>query len=201
MAKSPHAARGPAAAGPGRIRIVAGKWRRRLLPVVDVEDLRPTSERIRETLFNWLAPRIEGARCLDLCAGSGALGFEALSRGAREALLIDSSPGAVRAMQRAKAELGAGDAVIVAADVRRWLADERAAPFDIVFVDPPYRSGLLPEICRLLAERGWLAPDARIYLEWPRAAEPPALPEAWQPLRDKTAGAVRYMLLAAPETT
>lgn len=201
MAKSPHTAGGPVAAGSGRIRILAGQWRRRLLPVVDVDGLRPTPERIRETLFNWLAPRIAGAHCLDLCAGSGVLGFEALSRGARDVVMLERSTSAVRAIERAKADLGAAAARIVRADARQWLATAQAEPFDIVFVDPPYRERLLPELCRLLAERGWLAGDARVYAEWPRAEAPPALPADWVPLRDKTAGAVRYMLLAARRPT
>ncbi len=199
MARPPRTAQTGGRPGAGRVRIVAGKWRGRLLPVPDLPGLRPSSARVRETLFNWLAPRIEGSRCLDLCAGSGALGFEALSRGAAAAVLVDSSPAAVRTLRQAADELGADAATIVQADARRWLEAGEPQRFDVVFLDPPYRDGLLPELCRLLVRRRWLAGDARVYLEWQRGETPPELPDGWEPLRDKTAGAVRYQLVAAGE--
>jgi len=181
---------------PGRLRIIAGRWRRRLLLVAEVPGLRPTPERVRETLFNWLAPVIEGARCLDLCAGTGALGFEALSRGARRAVLVESAPAAVAALRRAAETLGAAEAEIVAADARRWLADARAEAFDVVFLDPPYAGELLPDLCRLLAGRGWLAPGALVYLEHDRSQAAPALPGDWDTLKKKTAGGVCYYLVS-----
>lgn len=195
MAKPPRTAR---RSRPGRLRIVAGKWRRRLLPVADVPGLRPTAERVRETVFNWLEPRIEGARCLDVCAGTGALGFEALSRGAREAVMLEESSVAVRALVAAAASLDAGNATILRANATHWLGRETPEPFDIVFLDPPYGADLLPELCRLLATRGWLAADARVYLELDRAApEPEFLPGNWERLKDRSASHVRYLLLAA----
>ena len=194
MAKVPRTRRKTGRPAPGRLRIVAGKWRRRLLPVAAVDGLRPTAERIRETLFNWLANDIDGARCLDLCAGSGALGFEALSRGAASAVLVEISPAALRALQESRDTLGADDADIVAADVQSWLATAATAQFDIVFVDPPYAAALQSELCRLLVQNGWLADRALVYVEHPRTGPGPDLPADWRILRDKTAGAVRYLL-------
>ncbi|MGB5739004.1 MAG: 16S rRNA (guanine(966)-N(2))-methyltransferase RsmD [Woeseia sp.] len=195
MAKT-HRVKGAAGqSGAGQLRIVAGKWRRRLLPVAAVEGLRPTAERIRETLFNWLAPVIDGAHCLDLCAGTGALGFEALSRGAGSAVLVDNSRTAVQALQQAATLLEATDCTIVKADALQWLAAEVVRPFDIVFVDPPYAAGVLADLCRLLEQRGWLAGDALIYLEHDRRQLWPAVPDNWRTLKDKTAGNVRYQLL------
>lgn len=184
------------AAGQGRLRIVGGRWRRRLLPIVEVDGLRPTSERIRETLFNWLATDVDCARCLDLCAGTGALGLEALSRGAAGAVFVERSRRAADALCNAVAVLDAADAEIVCAAAEDWLATANPREFDIVFLDPPYRAGLLPELCRLLHERAWLATDALIYLEHDRHAAEPALPAQWRTLKDKTAGNVRYRLLS-----
>lgn len=195
MAKTRRAATAARGGGPGRLRIVAGKWRRRLLPVTEVAGLRPTSERIRETLFNWLTPRIDGAHCLDLCAGTGALGFEALSRGAGAATLVESSKKAAHALQQTAALLDATDASIVCADARRWLESAEPRAFDIVFIDPPYAADLHADLCKLLEQRGWLAKDALIYLEHDRRHTAPAVPATWHALKDQTAGNVRYQLL------
>jgi len=178
----------------GRLRIVAGKWRSRLLPIGDEPGLRPTSERIRETLFNWLASTIAGSRCLDLFAGTGALGFEALSRGAREVVFVENSAGAAAALKESAEVLEARDARIVEADGIRYLKGE-PQPFDIVFLDPPFAADLLEDLCRLLSEDNWLAEDARIYLEQDRERPLPKLPEGWTVLKEKTAGQVRYALV------
>jgi len=180
----------------GRLRIVAGKWRSRLLPVADEPGLRPTAERIRETLFNWLSERIEGARCLDLFAGTGALGFEALSRGAREVVFVETSAPALQMLRSSAAALGADTAVFHPGAARKYL-EGPVEPFDIVFLDPPFASAPLEDLCRLLKERRWLAAGARIYLEQDRARPLPALPDGWQVLREKTAGRVRYALALA----
>jgi 16S rRNA (guanine966-N2)-methyltransferase len=197
MAKSPRSGRRTGNAGPGRLRIVAGKWRRRLLPVVDVPGLRPTSERVRETLFNWLAPVIDGARCLDLCAGSGALGFEAVSRGAALAVLVERATPAVKGLQDSAALLKAerSEIEIVQADARRFLQATTPCAFDIVFLDPPYQDALLPELCRLLQDGGWLAAAARVYLEHDRKSPLPELPAGWQTMKQGQAGNVSYCLL------
>ena len=178
---------------PGRLRIVAGKWRSRLLDIADVPGLRPTSERIRETLFNWLSMRLHGARCLDLFAGTGALGLEALSRGAAEAVFVEQSAAAVRTLQNNIRMLDANGATVMNADAFAYL-ESRPAPFDIVFLDPPFAADSLDELCRLLQQRNVLANDALVYLEQDRSRPEVELPEQWQLLKNKTAGNVRYML-------
>ena len=178
----------------GQLRIVAGNWRSRLLQIAEVDGLRPTSERIRETLFNWLSPGIHGARCLDLCAGTGALGLEALSRGASETVFVERSPIAVRALQANVESLGATGAEILNADARDFLAGSDATPFDIVFLDPPFKAELHDELCRLLQKKNWLAANARIYIESDKDQPEVKVPEGWRVLKSKTAGNVRYML-------
>ena len=183
----------------GRVRIIAGRWRGRRLVVEDEPDVRPTPDRVRETLFNWLAPDLAGARCLDLFAGTGALGFEAVSRGAAEAVLVERSRAVGGPRLRGACErLGAGGAVtVVEADALEWLARQRATtPFDIVFVDPPHRLEVHRVAADLLAEHGWLAPAARVWLELVRRREPPGLPDGWTLLRSGRAGEVRYHLAA-----
>jgi len=180
----------------GKVRIISGQWRRRQLRVPDVEGLRPTPDRVRETLFNWLAETIEGARCLDLYAGSGALGFEAASRGAAKVLLVEKDQRAVACMRQGVAELGAEQIEIVHADVRRWLQGE-ATRFDIVFLDPPYGGDDLGELCARLEHDSWLAPGALVYLETRAARQALALPPGWRFLRRQKAGQVRYHLAAA----
>lgn len=182
---------------PGRLRIVAGKWRSRLLPVADAEGLRPTSERIRETLFNWLAPRIQGARCLDLYAGTGALGLEALSRGADTVVFVERSRVACDNLRSSIQLLQAGGATLHQMDAFKYLAGPGLPKFDIVFLDPPFADNVTGELCRLLNESGCLAKGARIYLEQDRAADETALPDSWDVTHDKTAGNVRYSLVAA----
>lgn len=178
----------------GQLRIVAGIWRSRLLQIADVPGLRPTSERIRETLFNWLAPRIRGARCLDLCAGTGALGLEALSRGASRAVLVERSPLATKALMANIASLEATGAEVRSLDARQYLGGSHVELFDIVFLDPPFAEVLHDELCRLLVERRWLAAGARIYIETDKKQPQVCLPEGWKVLKNRTAGNVRYML-------
>jgi len=177
----------------GKVRIISGQWRRRLLTVPDVEGLRPTPARVRETLFNWLAGSIEGARCLDLYAGSGALGFEAASRGAAQVVLVERDERAVACMREQASALGATQLRIVRADVRSWLQGG-ASPFDIVFLDPPFDMDLLAKSCGLLQEKGWLAANAIIYLEQSKGRENPVLPAGWVISHEKVAGKVSYSL-------
>jgi len=179
---------------PGRLRIVAGKWRSRLLQIADAEGLRPTSERIRETLFNWLATRIEGARCLDLFAGTGALGLEALSRGAAEVVFVEKSANAFATLQSSIELLEAEGARVLHADAFEFLRRADTGGFDIVFLDPPFADEMLDDLCRLLAGSSWLASDARIYLEEDRGAPPLELPDGWLIMKTKNAGNVRYSL-------
>jgi len=180
----------------GRLRIVAGNWRSRLLEIADVDGLRPTSERIRETLFNWLAPTLPGSRCLDLFAGTGALGLEALSRGADAVVLVERHPVAVRQLRKNIAALGADDAEVVERDALDFLRSGSPARFDIVFLDPPFAADLLDETCRLLSQLHWLAESALVYIELDRSAKQPELPPGWTVRKNKTAGNVRYILVA-----
>jgi 16S rRNA (guanine966-N2)-methyltransferase len=178
----------------GEVRIIAGRWRGRRLPVPPQPGLRPTSDRVRETLFNWLQPVIEGARCLDPFAGSGAIGFEGASRGASRVVMIDRSPAVARLLRDNARVLRADRVRVVQADALRWLSGAGSA-FDIVFLDPPFASGLAWTCCGLLDRNGWLAPGARIYLETPATEEWPALAAGWRIRREKTAGRVRFGLV------
>jgi 16S rRNA (guanine966-N2)-methyltransferase len=182
---------------PGRLRIVAGIWRSRLVQIAAVPGLRPTAARIRETLFNWLAPRIPGARCLDLCAGTGALGLEALSRGAARCVFVEKSSQAAATLRANVASLAADGASILETDARSYLQRADGEAFDIVFLDPPFAAGLLPELCQLLDAGTLLARNARIYIEEERAAEICELPANWQVLKTSNAGNVRYSLAEA----
>jgi 16S rRNA (guanine966-N2)-methyltransferase len=179
----------------GRLRIVAGIWRSRLLEIAHVEGLRPTSERIRETLFNWLAPQIHGARCLDLYAGTGALGLEALSRGAASAVFVEVSRVAAQQLRRNVGLLKAEKATVLQQDALEYLYSKPEEKFDIVFLDPPFAADLLDETCRLLAQQQLLSEEALVYLEQDRSKAEPELPEGCQMLKNKTAGNVRYMLV------
>ena len=181
---------------PGKLRIISGKWRRRTLPVPPVEGLRPTPDRVRETLFNWLAADVEGARCLDLYAGSGALGFEAASRGASRVVLVERDARAVESMRAQARALGAREIEVVQADVPTWI-ERGGEPFDIVFLDPPYASGDLGAVCKRLDEHGWLSSEALVYLETGSLPDPLPLPAGWRVLRRQRAGRVRYHLAAA----
>jgi 16S rRNA (guanine966-N2)-methyltransferase len=154
---------------PGSVRIIGGRWRGTRLPVADAAGLRPTSDRARETLFNWLQPALPGARVLDLFAGSGALGLEALSRGASEALLVERDPKLAESLRQTVARLHAGaEAQVVAADALAFLCAPLHGRFDIVFADPPFAANLWPAAFDALAP--WLAGDAWLYVESPSAA-------------------------------
>ncbi|NCF24958.1 MAG: 16S rRNA (guanine(966)-N(2))-methyltransferase RsmD [Gammaproteobacteria bacterium] len=180
---------------PGRLRIVAGKWRSRLLDIAEVPGLRPTSERVRETLFNWLAPSIQGARCLDLFAGTGALGFEALSRGATSVIFVENSRRAAKAIEKSAQILDASGAVIHCGDAAEYVRNAQPASFDILFLDPPFADDRLEALCRQIDEHGILAPGGRVYLEQDRAKPETPLPDRWRVQKNKTAGKVRYMLV------
>ncbi len=182
---------------PGRLRIVAGNWRSRLLEIEDAPGLRPTSERIRETLFNWLAPQLAGARCLDLFAGSGALGLEALSRGAASCVFVENSARVVAALRKNIAALDAGGADVHEIDAIEYLKGLDEVEFDVVFLDPPFATDMYADWCRLLVERSLLAESARIYIEESRSTPATVLPEGWQILRTKSAGNVRYSLVSS----
>jgi 16S rRNA (guanine966-N2)-methyltransferase len=176
-----------------QLRIIAGTWRGRKLGFAPLAGVRPTPDRVRETLFNWLAPVVQGARCLDLYAGSGALGLEAASRGAAGVVLVDSDPLVARTLREQLRVLNAGQVRVVEADIGAFLRGP-AAPYDVVFLDPPFREQRLPEAIRQLEAGGWLADPAWVYLEAERELEPP-LPPNWELYRSKTAGQVGYHLV------
>ena len=178
----------------GRLRIIAGKWRSRKLAFPDQVHLRPTPDRVRETLFNWLQTGLAGRRCLDLFAGSGALGFEAASRGAAEVVMVENSPGAASALARNIELLEAGSIELVISDALAWLTNYDQPAFDIVFLDPPFSTGLLGRCCQLLENGTALAEDAKIYIEHAVGDNAFAVPDAWRCLKSKTAGQVAYKL-------
>ena len=175
-----------------RVRIIAGSWRGRKLAFTPAPGLRPTPDRVRETLFNWLDPVIRGRACLDLFAGSGALGIEAASRGAAEVVLVEKQPRVVEGLRGQLALLNASQVKVVQEDVANYLSGPPRT-FEIVFLDPPYREGRLAECMHLLETRGWLAAEAWVYLEAEHGLAPD-LPENWTLHRSKHAGQVDYHL-------
>jgi 16S rRNA (guanine966-N2)-methyltransferase len=176
------------------LRIIAGRHRGRRLRFPEGVDIRPTPDRVRETLFNWLQPRIDQARVLDLFAGSGALGLEALSRGASSVTFVEQDRRAAAAIEAVTREWQENSAIVACSDALAWLKRESAAPFDIAFLDPPYDANLLSATAAALDGR--LTPDARVYLER-RARDPlPELPGTWKELRSGRAGEVGYHLFA-----
>jgi 16S rRNA (guanine966-N2)-methyltransferase len=177
------------------LRIIGGSWRGRKLRFPAVAGIRPTPDRVRETLFNWLGAATSGARCLDLFAGSGALGLEALSRGAAHVTFVEVNDAAARALRARLVEWQATDARVERVDALRYLAGA-AQPYDIVFLDPPFASQLLARAAALLEERRWLADGARIYVECAARLGLPPVPGSWQSLRAKRAGEVGYHLFA-----
>lgn len=179
--------------GSGQIRIIGGQWRGRKLPVPDSPGLRPTTDRVRETLFNWLAPHMVDARCLDCFAGSGALGLEALSRYAGNTTLLEMERHVAQQLQKNLATLKAGNAKVVNTNTLTYLA-QPGTPHDVVFIDPPFRKGLLEETLSLLEKNGWLADNALIYVESEVENGLPPVPTHWELHREKVAGQVAYRL-------
>jgi 16S rRNA (guanine966-N2)-methyltransferase len=194
---SKSGARRATAAGRGAssrvLRIIAGAWRGRRFRFTAEADIRPTPDRVRETLFNWLRERVPGARCLDLCAGSGALGLEALSRGAARVHFVESDATAVRELRARLVEWGAQGASVERVDALRYLRT-KPEPFDIVFLDPPFAAGVLRAAAQLLEDRQWLAPAALIYVESAARVDLPELPASWRLAKAKRAGEVGYHL-------
>ena len=181
-----------------QVRIIGGSWRGRRIEFQAEPGLRPTPDRVRETLFNWLQPRLPGSRCLDLFCGSGALAIEALSRGAACATLVDLSAKVLRDVRHNLERLGTSAAELVAADAVAWIGTVRDRRYDIVFIDPPFGGGTAQRCLRLLAGSALLAPGARVYLECGVAEAAPELPPGWQLHREKFAGQVAYRLYLAP---
>lgn len=179
----------------GRVRIIAGDWRRRSLEFPAVDDVRPTPDRVRETVFNWIAPVLPGSRCLDLFAGSGALGLEALSRGAGQATFVDQSRALMKALRANLATLDAGNCEVVEDDVMGFLGRENGGDaMDLVFLDPPFRAGFVEPVCDRLAAGSWVKAGSLVYIEHESDLAEPLLPRNWTLSRRKTAGQVCYSL-------
>jgi 16S rRNA (guanine966-N2)-methyltransferase len=177
------------------VRIIGGKWRGRKLVFLDQTDLRPTLGRVRETLFNWLRADVDGSRCLDLFAGSGALGFEALSRGAATVTFVDTSRRAARSIEDNARKLGAEGITVICSRADQVLR-RGAEPWDIIFLDPPFSSGQLTDVLNLIRTTQTLAENGLIYLEAPRR-EPLELGD-WRQLKHGEAGETQFGLLASP---
>lgn len=181
-----------------RLRIIGGDWRGRRLSFPEFPGLRPTADRVRETLFNWLQETVPGEHCLDLFAGSGACGLEALSRGAAHVSWVEKSRPVARALESNLALLGADNGRVICADARRWLQQGKSQgwtqSFGLVFLDPPFGDAMLLSTCQLLEDSGCLKPRAWIYLENDKAVSAADLPDNWQIINQRRAGAVHFHL-------
>jgi len=183
----------PRSGAAGQIRIIGGQWRGRKLPVPDSAGLRPTTDRVRETLFNWLAADIQQAKCLDCYAGSGALGLEALSRHAASATLLELERPVAQQLEKNLATLGAKSGRVVNTNTLQFLA-QKGDEHQLVFIDPPFRQGLLEKTTQLLESNGWLSDGALVYVEREVEQGIPPVPVNWQLHREKIAGQVAYRL-------
>jgi 16S rRNA (guanine966-N2)-methyltransferase len=174
---------------PNQVRIIGGEWRSRIIEFPDQTGLRPTPNRVRETLFNWLGQHLDGKTCLDLFAGSGALGFEALSRGASEVVMVEQSASVARGLTENAQRLGMDNATIVNADAMQYLRGA-TRKFDVIFLDPPFNQGLLEQAFASLTP--WLAMDGKVYIESELTFEPSS---AWKILKQSRAGQVKFQLM------
>ncbi|MBR9907562.1 MAG: 16S rRNA (guanine(966)-N(2))-methyltransferase RsmD [Gammaproteobacteria bacterium] len=182
--------------GSGELRIIGGQLRGRKLAIADVPGLRPTTDRVRETVFNWLQFELLDTRCLDLFAGSGALAFEALSRGAAQVILIEQDTQAARLLTQHATALSpacSGQALVQQADALAFLRQQPAQPFDVVFVDPPFGMGLAKRCIEQLVQNNWLAEQSWVYVETERGLAP-TVPHSWHLHREKHAGQVTFRL-------
>lgn len=177
----------------GHIRIIGGKWRGRKLPVPSLAGLRPTPDRVRETLFNWLATDIQGASCCDLFCGSGALGFEAASRGASSVILVDQHKKVASQIAKNLTLLKTDNILFQQRNVLEFLAKD-ARPFDVVFLDPPFKQNLIAPSINLLEQNGWLKPNSMIYIESESSLTKLTVPQCWVLYREKISGQVCYRL-------
>ncbi|GAB1151053.1 MAG: 16S rRNA (guanine(966)-N(2))-methyltransferase RsmD [Shewanella algae] len=184
--------------GSGQVRIIAGQWRSRKLPIQDLEGLRPTTDRVRETLFNWLAGELSGSSVLDCFGGSGALALEALSRYAAFARVYELQKTAAQQLQQNLQTLKCDSAEVINGDVLAGLARPADRRFDIVFIDPPFRKGLAEQTLTLLVRHQWLNPGALIYLEVESELQQLPIPADWEALKEKQAGQVSYRLYRFP---
>ena len=176
-----------------KIRIIGGEWRSRQLLFEDTPGLRPTPARVRETLFNWLQQDVIGSRCLDLYAGTGALGFEAASRGAKSVFIVENNAQACRLIKENTVKLTANQINIIQSDVFRFLAGE-ASRFDLVFLDPPFGKNMAQQTCQWLEDKEWLVSHAKVYVEVECNLVLEGMPSSWKLLKNKRAGDVAYYL-------
>lgn len=176
-----------------KLRIIGGAWRSRVITFDDAPGLRPTPSRVRETLFNWLQTDVAGSRCLDLFAGSGALGFEAASRGADRVLQIENNPKTCQKLKQNIASLATDNIEVRQSDVLQFLKN-CTDTFDLIFLDPPFGQGLIVAVCQQIAQADLLASYGKIYIETERNLQLDGLPADWQPLKHKVAGDVGYNL-------
>lgn len=183
----------------GELRIIGGDWRSRKLRFPDAGGVRPTPARTRETLFNWLSFHLAGSDCLDLFAGSGALGFEALSRGAAKATFVDHTPSLAQALRENLRLLKSIGGEVICADTKGYLNHRIRPPFDIVFMDPPFRQGWLEQLLPLINQQGWIKNSGWVYVEHESEIATPAVPNNWHLHRQKTAGQVTYSLFRVLE--
>ncbi|MEE9446847.1 MAG: 16S rRNA (guanine(966)-N(2))-methyltransferase RsmD [Arenicellales bacterium] len=178
----------------GKVRIIGGKWRSRGLAFPNANALRPTPDAVRETVFNWLMPYIHGARCLDLYAGSGALGFEAVSRGAASAVLVEKNPVVVKALKQNQKLIDRGRQIkITSCEGLKYLSTAKAS-FDLVFLDPPFATDELGKACYQLEKHDLIAPEGLVYMEHASDRDLVYLPDAWQVLKSAQRGGVKYSL-------
>jgi 16S rRNA (guanine966-N2)-methyltransferase len=176
-----------------KLRIIAGNWRSRQIIFDNIEGLRPTPARVRETLFNWLQDDIIGSRCLDLYAGSGVLSFEAASRGAKQVVQVEQNLKVCRQLRTNAVNLNATQVNLIQSDVLRFLSSDSQI-FNLAFIDPPFHKNLAIQSCQWLEDKGWLAIGAKINLEVEHKLSLTGIPENWQLLKAKSAGEVDYYL-------
>lgn len=180
----------------GEVRVIAGLWRGRKLPVLSAEGLRPTTDRVKETLFNWLMNDIADSRCLDCFAGSGSLGIEALSRQAQAVVFLEKFANAANLLKKNLESLKSANGSVLNTDTLTYLAQKnQGEPFDLIFVDPPFHHDFVPKVLSLLAENHWLADNALIYVETEKNHAPLTLAEHWQIIKEKSAGMVTSRLI------
>ncbi len=175
------------------LRIIGGHWRGRRLPVADIDGLRPSPDHLRETLFNWLMFTIEGATCLDAFAGTGALGSEALSRSAKEVFFLEKSRKATNIINKNLQTLKSENHTVITTNTLTWLQSAKVTPFDIVFLDPPFRQSLLIPVCNLLSQRGWVTPRSYVYVEAEKELNF-TVPENWSLVKEKKTGQIASRL-------
>ena len=180
----------------GEVRVIAGLWRGRKLSVLNAEGLRPTTDRVKETLFNWLMMDVANARCLDCFAGSGSLGIEALSRQAQAVVFLEKFANAAQQLKKNLASLKTDKSTVINTDTLTYLSQKNSTePFEIIFIDPPFHHNFVPQVLTLLQQNNWLAENALIYVETEKNHPPLLLAENWQIIKEKSAGMVTSRLI------